>query len=96
MSCCKQVELGVGSQGPESVVLTAERLHSRALGHVPNTDALVLCHGNDELLTLVEDGARHVVGVASAGVDFPSLGFWIVKDKSVKDGDKILSVSTFS
>lgn len=67
----------MGSQGPEPVVLTAEGLDCSALGHVPYTDGLVLGHRDDQLLALVEDCARDVVGVSAASVDLPSLGFYV-------------------
>ena len=42
MAGSQEVNLGVGSQDPEAVVLSPEGLHPCALAHVPHTDALVL------------------------------------------------------
>jgi hypothetical protein len=72
----EQVQLRMGSQGPEAIVLTTEGLNSRTLGHVPDANALVLGNRDDELLALVEDSARNVVGVSSASVNLPSLRFY--------------------
>ena len=69
----KEVEGGVGRHDPEPVVIATERLEGGALGHVPNTDRLVLGVGQDQLLTRVEGHAGHVVVVTAASVDLPSL-----------------------
>ena len=42
MASSQQVDLGVRGHDPEPIVLPPERLHARALGHVPHADALVL------------------------------------------------------
>lgn len=46
----KQVDLRVCSQDPEAVMLAAEGLRARALGHVPHANALVLRVGYDDVL----------------------------------------------
>lgn len=46
----QQVDLRVGGQDPEAVVLAPEGLHARALAHVPHTDALVLRIGHNDVL----------------------------------------------
>ena len=57
-----------------SLILTVpEGVEAGALGGVPDPDGLVLRVGEDEVLPRVEDHARHVVVVATAGVHLPSL-----------------------
>ena len=46
----QQVYVWVRRQDPEPVVLPPERLHARALGHVPHPDGLVLAVGDDQVL----------------------------------------------
>ena len=50
MTSRKEVDLGVGGQDPEAVVLAPEGLHACALGHVPHADALVLRVGHNDVL----------------------------------------------
>ena len=50
MACCQEVDLWVGAQDPEPVVLPPESLHASALGHVKDADALVLRIGDDQVL----------------------------------------------
>lgn len=76
LTCSKQVEVWVGTQHPEAVVITAEGLYSGPFGHVPHPDALVLRVGQNELLAWVEDGTRHVVVVPTACIELPCLGLW--------------------
>lgn len=64
----KQVEVWVSPQHPETIVVTAEGLHSGPFGHIPNPDALVLRVGQDEFLARVEDGTGHVVVVTAARI----------------------------
>ena len=42
--------------------------------HVPDADGLVLAVADDQLLSRVEDDARHIVKVAATRVDLPRLG----------------------
>jgi hypothetical protein len=51
MTRCQQVNVWVGCQDPESIMLSPEGLHPRTLGHIPHADALVLAVGDDEVLT---------------------------------------------
>ena len=48
----------------------------RPFGEVPESDAAVLRVADDELLSRVEHGTRHVVIVTSTGVHLPCLGIW--------------------
>jgi hypothetical protein len=48
----------------------------RPFGEVPESDAAVLRIADDELLSRVEHGTRHVVIVTSAGIHLPCLGIW--------------------
>lgn len=41
--------------------------------HVPDADGLVLAVADDELLSRMEDDARHIVEVAATRVDLPRL-----------------------
>ena len=50
-----------------------ESVEAGSLGHVPNPDGLVLRVRDDQVLPWVEDGARDIVVVTTAGVHFPSL-----------------------
>ena len=70
----EQVERRMSGEDPESVMLPSEGLDGGPLGHVPNTNRLVLSVRQDELVARVEDTGRDVVKVTSAGIDFPSLG----------------------
>lgn len=63
----------MGGHDPETVILPAEGVQAGALVHVPHLDALVFTVGQNQLLPRVEQGARDVVIVASAGVHFPRL-----------------------
>ena len=69
----EEVEGGVGGDDPESVVLPPEGVQAGPLGRVPHPDGLVLGVGDDQVLPRVEDDAGHVVVVAAASVNFPSL-----------------------
>lgn len=60
-------------------MVPAESLHTSSFGHVPYPDALVLGVGQDELLPWVEDGAGHIVVVATACVQLPGLGLCRVR-----------------
>lgn len=71
----KQVQVGMGSQHPEAVVVPAEGLDAGPLGHVPHSDALILRVGQDELLAWVEHGTRYIVVVPPTGVQLPCLRF---------------------
>jgi hypothetical protein len=70
----EQVQVRVHAQRPEAVVLSAERLHRRALLEVPDADRLVFTARDNELAGRVEDGTRDVVEVSAARVDLPCLG----------------------
>ena len=74
MGGTKEVDVGVGGDEPEAVVLALELLDGDALVEVPDTQGLVLTGGEDEVLVWVEDDTVDVVGVAPAGVDLPGLG----------------------
>ena len=52
MSSSQQVDLRVGSQDPESVLLAPEGLHTHPLGQVPHPDALVLAVAHDQVLDM--------------------------------------------
>lgn len=75
----KQVEVWVSTQHPEAIMVPPKGLHPSSFGHVPNPNALVLRVGQDELLPWVEDCTGHIVVVATACVQLPSLGFCQVK-----------------
>lgn len=70
----KEVELRVGDERPEAIVLPSEGLDGRPLAHVPHANGLVLGCRQDELVPGVEERHRDVVEVAAAGVDLPGLG----------------------
>lgn len=61
------------SQYPETIVLSSESLHGRSLAHIPNTNRLVFRIRDDEFMFRVEKGARDIVEVTSASIDFPCL-----------------------
>ena len=71
----EETQSWVSGDDPVAVVLASECVEAGALGHVPDADRLVLGVAQNELLLRVEDGARDVVVVAAASVDFPCLGF---------------------
>lgn len=43
------------------------------LGHIPDSDTLVLRIAEDQLLARMEDGTRHIVVMTTAGVNLPCL-----------------------
>ena len=92
----EKIKLRMSSKGPKAVVLAAECLHSRALGHVPHTNTLVFRHRDDELLALVKDCAHDVVCVPSAGVDLPRLGFCIVQSRESRRSNVSQSILQIS
>lgn len=61
------------SQYPETIMLSPERLHSRALRQIPHTNCLILSAGYDELVLRVEKRSGNVVEVASTSIHLPSL-----------------------
>ena len=69
----KEIKGGMTSDHPESVILPSKCVETRALGHVPDSYALVLAVAQDKLLSWVEDGTADIVVVASARVHLPSL-----------------------
>jgi len=70
----------MGCQSPETIMLATESLDSCAFGHIPDTDAFVFGDRNNQLLSLVKNCTGYVVGVSTASVYFPCLGFYKVKD----------------
>lgn len=74
LTSSKQVEVWVGTQDPETIMIPPEGLHAGPLGHVPHPDAFVFRVRQDELLTWVEDGTGHVVVVPTACIKLPRLG----------------------
>lgn len=72
MASREQVDLGVGSNHPESVQVALERLYRRSLVQVPYSDRLVFANGKNEVLVGVEETGGCVLEMAAAGIDFPS------------------------
>ncbi|KAI6755905.1 hypothetical protein HG531_005011 [Fusarium graminearum] len=70
----KKIDLGMGCNNPEAVVLSLERLDSGSLVQVPDANSLVLSSGQNEVLVGVEKTSRRILKVSSACVDFPGLG----------------------
>jgi hypothetical protein len=67
----EEVDLGVSSNDPESVVLPLKGVYRGPLVQVPDPDRLVLARRQDKILVRVEETAAGVLEVASASVDFP-------------------------
>lgn len=72
----KEVEIWVGSENPEAIMVPSKGLNPGPFGHVPHPDALILRIGEDKLLAWMEDSTGHIVVVAATRVKFPSFGFW--------------------
>ena len=73
VSSSEEIQMRMGSQYPEPVVLSSESLNGGTLGHVPNPDGLVFTVRKNELVSRVEERHRYVVEMTSTGVDFPRL-----------------------
>ena len=69
------VQSRMASNDPIAIVLTAKRVQTRSLGHVPNSYAFVFGVAHNELLFGMEHDTRNVVVMAPACVHFPSFCF---------------------
>ena len=79
MSGSENVQAGMSSDDPKSVMFASKSVETSTLGHIPNPDGLVLGVGEDQLLPRVEDGAGHVVVVTTARVHLPGLQCQLVR-----------------
>ena len=69
----EKVQFRMRSQYPETIVFPSKSLYGRSLAHVPNSNRLVFSIRDDEFMFRVEEGARDIVEVTSASIDFPCL-----------------------
>lgn len=74
MAGCKQIDLGVGSNNPESIHIPLEGLNGGPLIQIPSTDCLVFADGKNEVLVGVEETGGCILKMTSAGINFPCLG----------------------
>lgn len=70
----EQIDLWVGGNDPESIVITRERLNRSALVQVPYPDGFIFADGEDEILVGMEYTCRGILKVATTCIDFPGLG----------------------
>ena len=70
----EEVDLWMSGNDPEAVVLALERLDRSAFVQIPDAQSLVLADGENQVLVRVEQTAGSVLEVATASIDFPSLG----------------------
>lgn len=61
------------SAHPESLLFPSERVETRPLGHVPQSNTLVLCIGHYHLQLRMEQDAGHIVVMAAENVHLPGL-----------------------
>lgn len=73
MTGSKEVKSRMSSQDPEAVMFATEGVKTDALGHVPDSDGLILCVREDQFLPWMEHNTGHVVVVPTARVHLPGL-----------------------
>ena len=69
----EQVQLRMGCEHPEPIMLSPERLHRRPLRQVPHANSLVLTTRHDKFVFRVEKRGRDVVEVPSTRIHLPCL-----------------------
>ena len=73
VSSGQQVDLGVGREDPEAIVLAAEGLDAGALGHVPDADGLVLAVGDDQVLLRAGQKGASSLAMVSLAIACPAI-----------------------
>uniref|UniRef100_A0A0A9E8F8 Uncharacterized protein n=1 Tax=Arundo donax TaxID=35708 RepID=A0A0A9E8F8_ARUDO len=71
MTSCEKIHLRVSSKNPEAVMLPPECLDTSSLCGIPDADALVFGVGHNDVLLCVEHYTRHIIHVASQGINLP-------------------------
>lgn len=65
VTCRKEIEIGVGGQNPEPIMLPPERLDRGPLREIPHAHGLVLPARHDQFMLRVEKRGGDIVKVAS-------------------------------
>ena len=76
MASGEQVNLGVGSNHPESIQVALERLYRSPLVQIPYSNCFVFTNGKDQVLVRMEETSGCVLEMAAAGIDFPCFGIY--------------------
>ena len=73
MPSSKQIQVGMGRENPEPVVLAAESLDRNALAHVPYPNGFVFGDRQNQFGMWMKEGCRYIVVMSAARIDFPGL-----------------------
>lgn len=76
MAGCKEIDFGMRSDDPKSVIVTLKGLDGGSFVKVPDPNSLVFANREYEVLMRVKETSGGVLEMTPAGIYFPGFGFW--------------------